>query len=565
MRKKYLLILILILASFLRLWKLSEVPVSLFGDELDVGYHAYSISQTGRDYYGNFMPLHFHSLAEWRTPLYLYSAVPTVATFGISPLGVRLPAAIFGILGVWGLYLFVKKVFKNEKIAVLSAFFLSLSPWHIQYSRAAFEVTQLIAFLLFGLYFFFSALENKGKKLWVSALFLTLMPWVYSSAKLFTPFLMLLLFVIWFKKIVNIQKKNLILAAITGLIIGLPLVYSVFWGGAAQRFSYISVMTNPSTEHEVGVARLHDGMYRQSQGGELSLKLKDRLFHNKYTFWANDIVNNYFDSFSSDFLFYEGDRNLRHSPAGVGQFYPVEALALLLGLVFYFSGSNVDLQRKAFLAGWLILSVIPSAITREGGTHATRLILMLPPLIILISWGVSKIKNKLLLLGYVGFFILGLVFYQHNYWVHYPWNSERWWHAGFEQSFDYVKQHEDNYQNIVISTAKEPPWIFFAAWYQYPPSDWQANFPIENKTALEGYGDVSYIDKFYFGSPQKGVFSWSEIIDSSTLYLASATEVPMNLILEPDRVPPGLVLKHAVAYPSGEPAFYLFTGRDADE
>src|SRR3989344_5707483 len=95
-KRKVFLTIILFAAAFLRLWKLEEVPVSLFGDELDVGYQAYSILQTGRDYQGNFMPLHFHSLAEWRTPLYIYSAVPTVALFGITPYGVRLPAAFFG-------------------------------------------------------------------------------------------------------------------------------------------------------------------------------------------------------------------------------------------------------------------------------------------------------------------------------------------------------------------------------------------------------------------------------------------------------------------------------------
>lgn len=560
MKNKRWLFLILTMAAFLRLWKLSEVPVSLFGDELDVGYHAYSILKTGRDYQGNFMPLHFHSLAEWRTPLYLYSAVPTVALFGISPLGVRLPAAIFGILGVWGIYLLVKKLFNNEMLALLSSLFLALSPWHIQYSRAAFEVTQLTAFLIFGLYFFFSALERKGKYLWVSVVFLTLMPWVYSSAKLFTPFLMLLLFAVWAKHIVKFKKASLVTAVVAGLFIGLPLVYSVFFGGAAQRFSYISVMSNPSTEHEVGVARLHDGMFRQAKGEQLSLKLHDRLFHNKYTFWANDIFNNYFDSFSVDFLFYEGDKNLRHSPAGVGQFYPIEALALLVGVILLFSDKKLNKTKKIFLAGWIFLAAIPSAITREGGTHATRLILMLPPLVILISYGIFRVRNRFILLAYAGFLFLGIIFYQHTYWVHYPWESERWWHAGYEESIQFLKEHENEYEKVVISTAKEPPWIFFAAWYEYDPKIWQANFPLDNKVPLSGYGDVSYIDKFYFGSPQKGVFSWAEILDSNTLYLASATEIPMNLILEPDRVPPGLDLLKATAYPSGEPAFYLFTG-----
>ncbi len=105
MSSKKILFAILALATILRLWRISDVPVSLFGDELDVGYHAYSILKTGKDYSGNSWPLHFQSLAEWRTPLYLYSAVPTVALFGISPLGVRLPAAIFGVLGIFAFYL----------------------------------------------------------------------------------------------------------------------------------------------------------------------------------------------------------------------------------------------------------------------------------------------------------------------------------------------------------------------------------------------------------------------------------------------------------------------------
>ena len=59
-KNKKILIVILLLASFLRFWKINEVPVSLFGDELDVGYQAYSILKTGKDYSGNSWPMHFH-------------------------------------------------------------------------------------------------------------------------------------------------------------------------------------------------------------------------------------------------------------------------------------------------------------------------------------------------------------------------------------------------------------------------------------------------------------------------------------------------------------------------
>jgi len=201
------LIVILLIASFFRLYQLSSVPASLFGDEVDVGYQAYSILTTGRDYSSNFMPLHFHSLAEWRTPLYLYSAVPTVAIFGISPLGVRLPAVIFGILSIWGFYLLFRILTNNEKLAIIGSFLLSVNPWHLQYSRAGFEVTMLLTFLIFGLYFFFKDLKS-GKYLGLSLLLLLLTPLIYSTAKLFTPALLLFLLIVYRKEILY-EEQNL--------------------------------------------------------------------------------------------------------------------------------------------------------------------------------------------------------------------------------------------------------------------------------------------------------------------------------------------------------------------
>jgi len=55
------------------------------------------------------------------------------------------------------------------------------------------------------------------------------------------------------------------------------------------------------------------------------------------------------------------------------------------------------------------------------------------------------------------------------------------------------------------------------------------------------------------------------VLDKEMLYLASIKEVGVNLIREPERTPGDLVLLKSIAFPSGEPAFYLFTGRRSDE
>lgn len=570
-KTKVILIAILVIASFLRLWKLSQVPVSLFGDEVDVGYQAYSILKTGRDYYGNFMPIHFHSLAEWRTPLYIYSAVPTVAIFGVSPLGVRLPAAVFGILGVLVFYLLVKKLtINNEPLAIIASFLLAISPWHIQYSRAGFEVTLMLLLLLLGLYFFFKSFHN-SKFIILSSVFFALTPWVYSTAKLFTPILMLFLLIIYWKNVFSLSKKNLIISFITILVVGGPIVWSTLFGGGSQRFDYIGIFTDPTMETEVGTARLNDARARGETGTGLNPTLMDRIIHNKFTFVGDNFLRNYLQPFSFDFLFNNGDPNPRHSIHGMGELYKVEAIGLILGLILFSahsasSGQNAKI--KLLIAFWILAGVIPASLTRDGGNHATRLILILPPLIFLISFGwlevyglISK-KYRLILLGIISFLYFLCIFsYLHNYWVHNPTYSERWWHYGFKEGITYIKENQKDYDKVVISTAGEPPWVFFAGWYEYPPALWQKNFPIGNDVNLSGFGKVSHIDKFYFGSPSGGVYDWGGTVDSKTLYLATAKEVNVNLIMEPQRTPRNLTLLKAISYPSGEPAFYLFTGK----
>ena len=113
-----------------------------------------------------------------------------------------------------------------------------------------------------------------------------------------------------------------------------------------------------------------------------------------------------------------------------------------------------------------------------------------------------------------------------------------------------------------MSNAGEPVWIFFAAWYQYPPDKWQANFPIGNDVNINGFGNVSHLDKFYFGTfnvANESIYDLPKYIDKKTLYMAVAKEVGPNLVKEPEKTPPGLKLVKAIPFPSNEPAYYLFS------
>ncbi|QQG47041.1 MAG: glycosyltransferase family 39 protein [Candidatus Woesebacteria bacterium] len=553
---------IIIFASILRLYKLDKNPPSLFGDELDLGYQAYSILKTGRDYSGNFLPLHFHSLAEWRTPLYLYSAVPTVALFGITAWGVRLPAAIFGILTIPLIYFLFKELsqkfdFKIKNIELIASLLLAISPWHIQYSRAGFEVTQMLFFLLLGLFLFFKSFKE-GKWLWISIMSFCLTPYDYSTAKLFTPFFLLFLLIVFWKEIRKIPKIHLLEGIVAGILFGGPIALSTLFGGGTVRFNYISVFSDPTIQNEVGVARQTEAHVRGESGSGLTPTILDKIFNNKFNTISEVIAQNYLQSFSFNFLFGKGDPNLRQS-AETGLFYKIEVTSFAAGSVFFFSQVKSK-KLKLLILFWFLIGALPAELTRDGGNHATRLFLTLPLFILLISYGLTKFP-KTVLIAYALILLSMFISYEHLFWTRYPLDSERWWHYGYGEAFNFVKQNDQNYDKIIISTHDEPPWIFFAGHLEFNPSLWQQNYPFPKINFL-GFGEISHIGKYYFGSPKinGGLYGWGKLLDSRTLYLASQKEVSINLVQEPERTPANLKVIKAIIYPSGEPAFYIFSG-----
>ena len=80
----HLFLLILVIASILRLYQLGHVPVSLDWDEVSLGYNAYSILKTGKDEFGQQLPLILRSFDDYKPALYAYLLIPFIFIFGLS-------------------------------------------------------------------------------------------------------------------------------------------------------------------------------------------------------------------------------------------------------------------------------------------------------------------------------------------------------------------------------------------------------------------------------------------------------------------------------------------------
>lgn len=550
---RVLLVLILLLAAFLRLWELDKIPPSLFGDEVDVGYQAYSILKTGKDYMGQPLPVYFHSLSEWRAPLFLYSAVPTVALFGLNEWGVRLPAAIFGILGVFLVYLLCKRL-QGERFGLLAAFLIAILPWHIHYSRAAFEVTLLLDFLLAGTLIFLAA-NNNIKTILASVIIFALTPYIYSTAVIFTPLYVLLLFFLkqtrlFFLTGVIKQKKILVVFAIMALIIVIPFIQITVSGPASGRFSLLSIFGNDRIIDEINIERTEtDGRF-------------ERLFHNKLVGWGEKIVVNYVRSFSPDFLFVRGDPSPRHSVPGTGMLYWAYLPFLFFGLYKLFSNKN---KIKIIILGWLAIAPIASSLTIDGASHATRLFLLIPPIIFITAFGVDqllslRIKWKKLVLILSCIFLLGnTVFYLHRYFSHYSLQYWRYWHYGYREAIKAVADNEIDYKLVFINNTYEPALLHYLFWSKFDPTHFQTQFTrdIPEDNIYPDFSGFRLGEKLYFGQVTGSLI---EFLQPGMLYLAvQGREIPGDWDWSENPPSHTKVLK-TVRDPSGDPIFYIITG-----
>jgi len=543
-----------LIALILRLWQLDKIPVSLFGDEIDVGLQAYSILTTGKDYMGNNLPVMFHSFSEYRLPMQLYLAVPFIKASGLNEIGVRGAPVLMGFLSIIGLYFLAKEAF-GKKAAIIAALFMAFSPWHFMFSRQANDAGILLPFVLFGTYFFVRGVKDY-RYLFASAVFFGLAIYSYAIASLFVPLFVVVLALIYRKNILRFSPKKLVLPVIVGILILLPYTFLSLSGRTTQRFSYITVAPKKEVIAEVEARR------------KWSNAAFSRVFNNKVVVIGERIINNYSKSLSINFLFSEGDPNPRQSVAGYGLFYHFDLLLILLAFWAVAPGFSKLPQEKKniFLALglWLILAPIPSDLTQGGGTHASRLILMLPPLILFSAIGLESllkgthnVKGKLVM----GVFVLLMVFeatkFFQSYFVIWPKESWRAWQSGFKEVGTFLKANSDKYQRVFLNNTYEPMLPRFLFWYGYDMKLFQREF-VDDKHILgiyPGFDGFKLGDKFYFGDLKKPIENLA--LPENLIVASTEKDVTDPYIFDNPR----LNLLDIVYSPIKSTIFYIYTGQ----
>ena len=126
------LAMILLLAAFLRVYRLDQLPPGLHYDE------AFNATMAHRVLTGIERPIFFtEDMTE--EPLAIYVTALSFALFGETPWAIRLVSALAGIVTIAALYALARAMFRARLTAALAAFTLAILYWHVNFSRLGME------------------------------------------------------------------------------------------------------------------------------------------------------------------------------------------------------------------------------------------------------------------------------------------------------------------------------------------------------------------------------------------------------------------------------------------
>lgn len=486
--KKHLHIILVVLISLLStglfLYKLTSSPPALNADETANAYDAYSILKTGKDQYGNLLPLRFKSFGDYKLPLLTYLAIPFIKIFGLNALGIRLVNIPFVFFFPFITYLLTNKLFNKKSIALIASFLIAFAPGLQLLGRQAHEGYMTAFFLTLTFYLFlkfFGKQSFKNYLFFIIGFFLFLFG--YHSSRLWAG-LFLLTFLYY-----NLKNKIRWTYSL-GLIITVIL------------FVFTDIFNSPS--------RIKNLLFFNNIGftlkiNELRAEGGSRLIYNKLTVGMKEITSQYLNYLSPQFLVNTGDENFRFGFPGVSPITPIEYIFIFIGLYYMFKNK----ERWRYLLLLILLFSPLSGALSWAGISVTRTIFIFIPILIISSYGITNLLHKksvfLYLILYTSYLIL--LFYSWDFYLnHYPKRATvlRSWQAGYYELGSYLKENYNNFDRFYITRKNGQPYIFLLFYLEYPPEQYQkiAKLTLPDEY---GFGQVEGFDKFTFDLPKNEV------------------------------------------------------------
>ncbi len=392
------LILILLLASFFRLWQIDSIPPGIYPDEAVNATNA--VLEPGRIFYKD---------NNGREGFYINLIGLSFKLFGISRFSLKAISISCGILTVFGVYLMAKELFERSRIIpLLSAFFLAISFWPVNFSRIAFRANMVPFLLTFSFYFLFKGLKSglkeekngkkdkKDKKNWKRFL-------NFAFGGLF--------FGLGFHTYISFRFAVLILLPV---LVGWLFVY---WQKRRLKdfliFSSIYLFITFLVALPIGIYFLKNPGDFLSRSGSISVfSQKEPLKALVRSLAAHLAIFNIY-----------GDANWRHNISRSPILFWPTGILFILGIFFSLFQLLKSLRKRDWLIflnyflllSWWFVMLLPAILTYESIPHALRIIGAIPPtfifaglggyLIFKRARGLIKVQLTPFMIGFISFYL----------------------------------------------------------------------------------------------------------------------------------------------------------------
>ncbi|MGA2503346.1 MAG: glycosyltransferase family 39 protein [Anaerolineales bacterium] len=425
--------LILLLGIFARVWQYGTLPPGLNQDEASIGVEAYDLLHFGVDRNGQSFPVNFISWGNGMDALYGYVLIPFVF-FGLSPMSVRLPSLLAGVLTLPLIYWIGKRSF-GRKFGLLAMFLLAISPWHILMSRWGINENILPFILALG---FACLLRSTRENHWFIAavIFFGLSLYAYGATYVAVPILLACTIPVLLIS-GRLRLNTLLLGIGIYALLAVPIVLLVLINSFDWTTIRLSIFTIPR------------------------LPVKARFLTVATTSNTNPfvfIVRNAW-SMLKLLLFDQSDGMLWNVVDPFGYLYSfsfplaVVGAALLLPL-----RKTKNIPEKLLVLAWLLSSL---SIGLVQSVNINRLNLAFLPIILCTAFCLAWLgsQRKIVLTSLMSIYLFSFLAFNYTYHgINYQSNANEAFFAGLVPALDHARQTDN--QPICVTDQVNMPYIF---------------------------------------------------------------------------------------------------------
>ncbi len=522
------LVAITLLGLVLRFWELDTLPPSPDPDELSIGYNAWSILVSGRDEFGVAYPAAFRAFGEFKRPVAIYAAVPSIAAFGPTVWAIRLPGALAGTLTIPVLDAAGRALFGNRATGLIAAACLAVSPWHLQFSRGAREAAFItLAVTLLALCLaksFRTAQRGSGRTplAWFTGAALATLLAIYSypGGIVFVPLMVAGWAWAWRAHLRTVARPAAIALAIVA-VGAIPLARQFLDGRIGARFAQASILNDPAL-YEAASRRIA----RDVEAGV------PWVLDHPLALAARTAIDAYISHFNPSFLFTRGDDQPRHHGTDTGQLYLWDALPILAGIATILHRRHSAAHAAVGL--WLVVGPVPASLATEA-PHAVRTIVMLPAWYLVGAIGATALWRRLaraarqassagapaiqrlgpaLAVAYVVALVPTVAYYVEATRRYYPVEYASYWLDGVLEAFTDAQARIDagEFRRVVIPPHVEATYLYALWATRYDPARF-LSFGGTGQRGTAGRGALRF-DPF----EMRGADWPAEPADPATLY-----------------------------------------------